>query len=156
MHVQSLEPEAEFKAGPLDLKLSPSFLENVTEQVAGYIHVEVTEGDVAIGTQSQRVALLAKNEWCGLNSLPEILAAFVLPNDPAVMAVLSRASEILGKHTGRAALNGYQDKNRKRAWEQVAAVYKAIAELGLRYVAPPASFESTGQKVRRSWITPGT
>ena len=50
LHVQSLEPEAEFKAGPLDLKLSPSFLENVTEQVAGYIHVEVTEGDVAIGT----------------------------------------------------------------------------------------------------------
>ena len=64
------------------------------------------------------------------------------------MTVLGRAAEILGEHTGRSALNGYQDKSRKRAWEQVAAIYKAAAELGLRYISPPASFENTGQKVR--------
>src|SRR5215212_7793783 len=88
------------------------------------------------------------NEWCGLASLPEILAAFVLPDDPAVTKILSRASKVLGEHTRRPEFNAYEDKSRKRAWEQVAAIYKAIAEVGMRYMSPPASFENSGQKVR--------
>ena len=32
LHIQSLEPEGEFKVGPLDLKLSPSFLESLTDR----------------------------------------------------------------------------------------------------------------------------
>lgn len=75
---------------------------------------------------TEPIDLLARNEWCGLVSLPEILAAFVLPNDPAVGKILSRASDILKEMTGRSALNAYQDKNRKRSWEQIAAIYKAI------------------------------
>lgn len=148
LHIHSLDSEGEFKVGPLDLKLSPSFLENLTEKVTGCLHVEVSEGERVVAKKTESITLLAKNEWCGLASLPEILGAFVLPNDPAVMSILSRASDILGEHTGRAALNGYQDKSRKRAWEQVAAIYRAIGELGIRYMSPPASFETTGQKVR--------
>ena len=64
------------------------------------------------------------------------------------MTVLNRAAELLREHTGRSAFDGYQDKNRKRAWEQVAAIYKAVGELGIRYIVAPASFENTGQKVR--------
>jgi hypothetical protein len=81
-------------------------------------------------------------------ALPEILAAFVLPNDPAVMEILRRAADLLKERTGRASLNGYQDKNRNRAWEQIAAIYKAVAELRINYINPPASFENSGQKVR--------
>ena len=92
--------------------------------------------------------MLAHNEWCGLVALAEILAAFVLPNDPAVMTILSRASELLKEAKGRSSLNAYQDKSRKRAWEQVAAIYKAIGELEIRYIVAPASFETAGQKVR--------
>ena len=106
------------------------------------------EGETVICSRTEAVSLLARNEWCGLVSLPEILAAFILPNDPAVMPILGRASELLRESTGRAALNGYQDKSRKRAWDQLAAIYKAIAELGIRYINPPASFENTGQKIR--------
>src|SRR5690606_11805109 len=99
-------------------------------------------------SKTEPISLLARNEWCGLAGLPEILAAFALPNDPAVMTILSRAAELLREHTGRSAFNAYQDKSRKRAWEQIAAIYKAVAELGIRYVVPPASFHHTGQKVR--------
>ena len=148
LNVQSLEPEGEFHVAPLDLKLSPSFLADVTEKVSGCLHIDLIEGETIVATRTGAITLLAKNEWSGLDSLPEILAAFVLPNAPAVMSILSRASKILGEHTGRAAFNGYQDKSRKRAWEQVAAIYKAIGEAGIRYIAPPASFENTGQKIR--------
>src|SRR5688572_16588317 len=148
LHIQSLDAEGEFKVGPLDLKLSRSFLEDLTEPVTGSLHVEVLEGERVIGQKSESISLLPMNEWCGLASLPEILAAFVLPDDPAVKKILSRASKVLGEHTRRPEFNGYADKSRKRAWEQVAAIHKAIAEIGIRYMAPPVGFENSGQKVR--------
>ncbi len=147
IRLQSVEANGEFRVSPLDLKLSPGFLAELNEKVAGWLKVEVVEGDTVLCARTDAVSLLARNEWCGLVSLPEILAAFILPNDPAVMPILSRASDLLRESTGRAALNGYQDKSRKRAWAQVAAIYRAVAELGIRYVSPPASFEQSGQKV---------
>jgi len=148
VRLQSTEPNAEFRIGPLDLKLSHDFLAAIDEKVSGWLRVDVLEGENVVCTVTEPIALLARNEWCGLVSLPEILAAFVLPNDPAVVNILSRASELLRDHTGRGAFTGYQDKNRKRAWEQIAAIYKAVGELRIRYIVAPASFETTGQKVR--------
>lgn len=148
IRIQAIEAKGEFRVSPLDLKLSPGFLAELNEKVTGWLKIEVVEGDTVLCSRTESVTLLARNEWCGLVSLPEILAAFILPNDPAVMTILGRASELLRESTGRAALNGYQDKSRKRAWEQVAAIYKAIAQLGIRYINPPASFEKTGQKIR--------
>jgi hypothetical protein len=148
IRIQAIEALGEFRVAPLDLKLSHDFLASLNERVAGWLKVEVSEGETVICSRTEAVSLLARNEWCGLVALPEILAAFILPNDPAVMPILGRASELLRESTGRAGLNGYQDKSRKRAWEQLAAIYKAIAELGIRYISPPASFENTGQKVR--------
>lgn len=147
LRIQSIEPNGEFRIAPLDLKLSPDYLAGLNEKVAGLLRVEVFAGDTALCSRTESVSLLAHNEWCGLVSLPEILAAFILPNDPALMPILGRASDLLRETTGRGALNGYQDKNRKRAWDQIAAIYRAVAELGIRYINPPASFESTGQKV---------
>jgi very-short-patch-repair endonuclease len=148
LRLQSLNAGGEHRFAPVDLKLSHDYLAGLSEKVSGWLKIEVIDGDAVICSRSESISLLARNEWCGLVSLPEILAAFILPNDPAVMTILGRAAELLREHTGRAAFNGYQDKSRKRAWEQVAAIYKAIAELGIRYISPPASFENTGQKVR--------
>ncbi len=148
LHLQGLDAAGEFRIAPVDLKLSHDFLAELNERIAGWLKIDVIEHGAVICSRTEPIALLARNEWCGLVALPEILAAFVLPNDPAVMTVLGSAAEILREHTGRAAFNGYQDKNRKRAWEQIAAIYKAIGQLGIRYISPPASFEKSGQKVR--------
>jgi hypothetical protein len=148
VRIQSIAADGEFRVAPLDLKLSHDYLAGLNEKVAGWLKIEVIEAENVICARTEPVSLLARNEWCGLVSLPEILAAFILPNDPAVMTILGRTSELLRESTGRAALNGYQDKSRKRAWDQVASIYKAIAELGIRYINPPASFENTGQKIR--------
>lgn len=147
IRLQAIDPAGEFQISPLDLKLSHDFLAELNEKVSGWLKVDMLEGGEVVQSITEPISLLARNEWCGLVALPEILAAFVLPNDPAVMTILGRASDILKEATGRSGLNGYQDKSRKRAWEQAAAIYKAIGELGIRYINPPASFESTGQKV---------
>lgn len=150
IRLQSIAAGGEFRVAPpeLKLKLSHDFLAELNEKVTGWLRLELIEGELALQEIKEPINLLARNEWCGLNSLPEILAAFILPNEPIVMTVLDRASDILGKATGRSALNGYQDKSKKRVWEQVAAIYKALAERGIRYINAPASFERSGQKVR--------
>ena len=150
VRLQAINGGGEYRISPpqLDLKLSHDFLEGLKEKVSGWLKVEMIEGNRVTCSITEPIDLVARNEWCGLVSLPEILAAFVLPNDPAVGKILGRASDILGKATGRSALNAYQDKSRKRAREQVASIYKAIGELKTRYIAASASFESTGQKGR--------
>lgn len=148
IRLQGIEANGEYRVAPLDLKLSHDFLAGLNEKISGWLRVEVVEGETVLCSRTDPISLLARNEWCGLVSLPEILAAFILPNDVGVMTILDRASELLRAHTGRGAFNAYQDKSRKRAWEQIAAIYKAIGEIGIRYMVAPASFETTGQKVR--------
>ncbi|MEM7263019.1 MAG: DUF4011 domain-containing protein, partial [Planctomycetota bacterium] len=98
--------------------------------------------------ESFPIQLLAYDQWSGLRSLPEILAAFVLPNHPAVEGLLSEASGILEGWTGSGALDGYQSKDRQRVWTIGAAVYAALQGRRLQYINPPASFERVGQKIR--------
>ncbi len=148
IRIPALAGGAEFRLAPVDLKLSPDFLAETRERVAALLHVEVTGFDTCLAHHAQPVAILAANEWSGLESLPEILAAFVVPNDPAVMRILDTTAQILQTHTGRSALNAYQDKSRERVWQQLSALYQAIGRERIRYVAPLASYETVGQKVR--------
>ena len=69
LNVQSLEPEGEFHVAPLDLKLSPFFLADVTEKVSGCLHIDLIEGETIVATRTGAITLLAKNEWSGLDSL---------------------------------------------------------------------------------------
>src|SRR5690606_35195217 len=93
--------------------------------------------------------LLARDEWGGFASMPGLVAAFVMPNDPAVAGVLKEASAVLGRLGHSTALNGYQSGDPKRAYMLVAAIWSAAASYRLAYAEPPASFEKQGQKIRR-------
>lgn len=92
------------------------------------------------------IRLLARNEWNGL-MVPELLAAFITPNAPEISGMLSRVSGVLADRTGDPSLQGYQ-AGRERALEIGAAIYDVLAGYAIRYVNPPASFETDGQKIR--------
>ncbi|MFM1872448.1 MAG: hypothetical protein RL398_1870, partial [Planctomycetota bacterium] len=94
------------------------------------------------------VDLLAYNEWPGLEVLPALLAAFVLPNHPVLVPVLHAAADRLEAATGSRSLDGYQSGDTRRARAIAEAVYGAVAAAGITYVNPPPSFERQGQKVR--------
>jgi hypothetical protein len=149
IRIQAIEADGEFRMAPLDLKLSHDLFSGLNEKVSGWLKVEVTEAGSIVCVRTEPIVLLARNEWCGLVALPEILAAFVLPNDPAVLAVLGRAAEFLRDATGRAALDGYQDRSRRRAW------CPARRRTRLRRPRPPcrgctSRFRARGPPRRRS------
>jgi len=131
-----------------DFRLSPRYLGELTERVHGHLRFELRSQEETLAEVGHAVSLLAKDEWNGLRSLPEILAAFVLPNHPVVARVLRRAADILGDWSGDPSLSGYQTGKSARTYEMAGAIYTALQQEKLTYINPPASFEQQGQRVR--------
>lgn len=123
-----------YSINAIDLSLSPGYLANLTERIRGLVRIELLQANGQVAKISEDVTLLTRENWGGLSTLPEILAAFVVPNDPVVETVLRQASEILRKWTGDPSLSGYQSKDRKRVYVIAAAVYAALQNLDLTYI----------------------
>lgn len=146
--ISAIPGQSRYNVDAVDLDLSPAMLSRLTERVKGCLRFRVSRGTEELASRVESVELLAFDEWSGSASLPEILAAFVTPNHPAVATTLRRVSELLGTWTEESSLDGYQSKSVKRAQLMAAAVYTSIRDAGLTYVNPPPSFESDGQRIR--------
>ncbi len=131
-----------------DIALDGTFLLELADSLSGHAMITVEHNGAVIAEQTKPVELLAYNEWGGAGYMPELLAAFSMPNDPAVDRVIHDASMIL-RQAGKAdQIDGYKSRSRQRVWEITSAIYTAICNLGVTYAVPPASFESDGQKIR--------
>ncbi|MBB3086706.1 DUF4011 domain-containing protein [Geodermatophilus sabuli] len=134
------------------LVMDPAAMLQIEEQRPGSIEIDLlVDGEDVAGT-AVPVQVLAANQWLAA-PVPlalEMLAAHVLPNHPAVSALIDEASALLEKRTGSASVQGYQS-GPERVDEIVAALTEAMRRRGIRYSEPPASWADVGQKVR----TPG-
>ena len=147
-HVDRILPQGLIRVKDRDLEVDGEFLLERNEAVRGSIIFRL-EKDGNVWDELQKpVELLAYNEWGGAGFMPELLAAFCMPNDQAVDAILRDASEALRKAGKPNQIDGYKSGSRERVWETASAIYSAIANLSLSYVIPPASFEHDGQKIR--------
>ena len=135
-----------------DVKLNAGFLSDLTESLSGEVRLVLKKDEQEISRFSCPVEILARNHWGGCGSMPELLPAFCMPNDPAIDRILKGASEVLHRAGKSAAIDGYESKSRSRSWELASALWSSVAGFGLSYALPPASFEQSGQKVR----TPGS
>ena len=147
-HIDRIAPQGSVAISDRDLELDGSFLLNLAESMRGTVIFQIEKDGEVLSELSKPVELLAYNEWGGAGFMPELLAAFSLPNDPAIDKILRDASEILRRAGKADHINGYESRSRQRVWEIASAIYTAIANLGLSYAAPPASFEHDGQKIR--------
>ena len=146
-------PGGEVSVTHRDLPLDAGLLLQLTEAVKATVTLTATAAGASEPLTERRVPieLLARNEWGGAAAMPELLAAFALPNDPAVGRLLKAASDVLRRAGRPDGIDGYQSKSRTRVYELVSAIWSAVSGLRLTYAEPPASFELQGQKVR----TPG-
>ncbi|NQY81831.1 MAG: DNA helicase, partial [Alphaproteobacteria bacterium] len=131
-----------------DLELDAEFLLNLSEAVLGTVTITVKKGEEVLDQFNHNIQILAFNEWGGAGYMPELLAAFSMPNDPVIDQILKQAAKVLRKTNEEPAINGYTSRSRKRVWMFASAIYSAIAQLGLDYALPPASFERDGQRIR--------
>ncbi|MBF0167258.1 MAG: DUF3320 domain-containing protein [Alphaproteobacteria bacterium] len=146
-HIDYVGAGQRYHISSLDVTLDAGLLARLTEaETTSAIFVAKSGGD-EMARLIQPIELLPRNHWSGIGQLPEIVAAFVQPNDPAVDRLLKKAAEVLRDNGREAALNGYLG-GPKRAWELASAIWTAIGSQGIDYVLPPASFEHAGQKLR--------
>jgi hypothetical protein len=131
-----------------DLRLDAGFLNRLTEAVRSCFTVIVREGEDEIARQNFDVRLLPPSHWPGSSIAPQLLAAFVRPNDPAVDQTLRIAASKLESAHKPNALDGYENGRKGRVWEIAEGIWAAMFSYRIAYVLPPASFEKSGQKVR--------
>jgi very-short-patch-repair endonuclease len=131
-----------------DVKLHAGYLADLTESVSGEVRLRLLKDDEVLASSSHPVEILARNQWGGCGSMPELLPAFCMPNDPAIDRILKSASDVLRRAGKPAGIDGYNDKSRSRTWEMTSAIWSAVAGMELSYALHPSSFEETGQKVR--------
>ena len=134
----------------LDVQLDGTLLTRLTEAEKASVSLVLrrrAEPLKELARIERYVELLPRNQWGGLSQLPELVAAFVQPNEPAVERLLKQAAEVLRKNGKNSALDGYKGSS-KRVWELASSIWSAIATMGLDYALPPANFEYTGQKIR--------
>src|ERR687890_2302713 len=97
----------------LGLVMDPAAMLHVEDQRPGVIDVEVEvagdDGPVLLGEGSRVVQVLAAQQWLA-TPVPlalEMLAAHVMPNHPAVTALVAEAAGTLEQKTGRGSIDGY-------------------------------------------------
>lgn len=139
----------------LDVELDGTLLGRLTEAENAQAHFFLKADEKDISCLNKEIELLPRNQWGGIGHMPEIIAAFSQPNEPAVEHLLKKAAEILRNHGKNSALNGYEG-GPKRAWELASAIWAAVGSMGIDYALPPASFEQTGQKIRNPGQITGT
>ncbi len=150
--IDRVVPGDHLPLGDRKVELDAGYLAGLNEAERGEITLRLVAGSEVLDEYRHAVRLLARDEWGGVADMAQLLPAFVMPNDPAVSSLLRKAAERLAAHGHPSGLDGYQSQDPKRAFMLAAAIYSAIASMGLHYAEPPASFESRGQKIRR----PGT
>ena len=147
-HVDSLGQGSSVQLRSVHITPDISMLASMTEAVETTFTVTISMGDELLFEQTYPLSLLAYDQWTGTEVMPELLAAFVVPNSPLVPQVLVRAGKVLEQLTGSSALDAYQTQSRNRVRQQVAAIYESLRAEGIVYCEPPASFERHGQRVR--------
>ena len=147
-HIDRLAKASSVRIADRDVQLAAGVLAELNEAIRGTVTIRVSSGDEIVASCDYPVELLGRSEWGGASSMPELLAAFVMPNDPAVDRVLKAASELLRRAGKKDGIDGYTGKSRTRVWELASAIWSAVSGLGISYALPPASFESQGQKIR--------
>lgn len=148
-HVVDLAAGDRTVVADVGLTLDPAQMLQVDEQRPGRVTATLRLGDETLATASSDVRVLAARQWLAVppELSMEMLAAFVMPHDPAIGPLLDEVSALLRERTGSTALQGYQ-AGPERVDDVVRAVFDAARARGIRYAEPPASWGDVGQRVR--------
>ena len=146
--IDRLAPNSSMAIPDRDVELREGYLADLTESMQASVHLRLRSGTSILAEQRFPVELLSRNQWGGAGSMPELLAAFCMPSDPAVDRVLKSTSDVLRRARRTDGIDGYGAGSRKRVWELASAIWSAVCGCQVSYVLPLASFEQEGQKIR--------
>ena len=115
----------------------------------GRVKITVKSGDELLATHEQTICWHPHDAWVGGEEIPELLAALVRPNDPAINTLLDRASELLRANGLTPEWNGYA-RPRNVIINRLHAIWSTVCSAGINYAYPPDCETDVclGQRVR--------
>lgn len=133
------------------LQLDPAGLSKQEERQAAVLHVEARvsgDGDEAVLCHEELpLQALPHDAWGGLNTLPEILAAFVQPGQTAVEQVIDRVRFLREPDPDASQALGYDSENSPHVRRVAEGIYLALQERGVGCAPAPAGFAFEGQRI---------
>lgn len=145
---EALAPGESRRIAPADLRPDHQYFSQLDESERAVITATLRVQETELVTATHNIDVLAYDQWAGTRSLPELLAAFCMPNSRVVDKLLARASGLLRQTSVDLSMDGYQSKKREKVWKQVSAIYSTLVAEDIQYSNPPASFGNDGQKIR--------
>lgn len=146
--IAAIEAEQSIALNNPKLHFDIHYLLNLSENIKASLSFKWVdlEGNI-LAEQQKEIEVLTVDTWGGEKQPLELLASFSQPNAASLLPILKRASEWLNaKQLG--SLNGYQDKNNERVFNQIQAIWQSLIEQDLHYIVNPASYIEHGQRIR--------
>ncbi|MCZ2830758.1 DUF4011 domain-containing protein [Modestobacter sp. VKM Ac-2986] len=143
-----LEPGRTVALTDVPLLLDAGVLAARTAPGIGSVEVVAECDGELVGRAGSPVTVLAAGSWLAA-PLPlalETLAAHVLPDDPAVAALVGAATDTLYWRTGDASVAGAASA--ERVDQTAAAIVEAMRRRGIRAAAPSPDWTTLAQPVR--------
>lgn len=122
-------------------------LSEITEGIVSTFSISITSKSEVFFQKDFDIDIMPFDQWHGTSVLPQCLASFVMPNQPAIKNIILKAAAKLMTIAGTKSFVEYQDGDPQTVLKQIAAIFAAIHEENLVYRAMPASYEKVGQKI---------
>ena len=134
---------------PLEkLKVNRGFLNKLSETERATITIHVVEKGVHILSETITINVHPLEYFGGFQVLPELIAAYVTPNNPYIYHLKRKAVDILEQQGLRTAFEGYQSDDPERVLQMMSSIYSAIRSEEIVYSSLPPGYEETGQRLR--------
>ncbi len=148
IYIDQLKKDSLYKISLFNFVFDNALLKSLSEKDIDTVTVEVLQNKESVYRKNFSVEVLPVDYFGGLQTFPQLLASYIIPNHSLIYKIKSDAIQLLEQKDMNPSFEGYQSKDKQRILEMVSAVYKAIQNLELIYSAMPPSFEATGQRIR--------
>lgn len=148
VYIDQLKKNSLYKISLFNFVFDNALLKSLSEKDLDTVTVDVFQHNGSLFRQNFSIEVLPVDYFGGLQSFPQLLAAYVTPNNSLIYKIKSDAIKILEQNNLNPSFEAYQSKDKERVLQMVSAIYKSIQNLELIYSSMPPSFEETGQRIR--------
>ncbi|WOD14166.1 hypothetical protein [Paraburkholderia kirstenboschensis] len=112
---EALAPGECRRLAPVGLRPDHQYFSQLDESERAVITASLRVEETELITATHNIDVLAYDQWAGTRSLPELLAAFCMPNSGVVDKLLARASGLLRQTSTDLSMDGHQSNNLEKA-----------------------------------------
>ena len=145
--IPALKQGETYAVSNISLEYKPDVIAGFTEAVKGTITGSLYFDEECIGVTSVMADLRPYDEISNFDKDERLRAAFVTPNHPEVIRLLSKVSDLKGERYGHYSITSYQS-DRQDVENTVRCIYEVIQQQEIAYVITKPGYYAGHQRIR--------